>query len=190
MKRADPGTISTQDLERAQANAASAAAQARAAAEQARSAAAEIAAAQARVAQGQAGLTDIGVRADQLAPTAPAAARVEEVFFQAGEWAAANQPVVSLLTDERIKLRFFVPQGSVALYRPGAEVRFSCDACGAERRARIAYVSPRPEFTPPVIYSRKTRDRLVFLVEARPADPARLTPGLPVDVVPLAEPGR
>jgi len=190
MKRDDPGTVATQDVERAQATAASTAAQARAAAEQAKGASAQVAAAQARVAQGRAGLTDIGVRADQLAPRAPGAARVEDVFFQAGEWANANQPVVSLLPDDRIKLRFFVPEGAVAAYRPGAEVRFSCDGCGAERRAAIAYVSPRPEFTPPVIYSRKTRDRLVFMVEARPADPAGLTPGLPIDVVPLPEAGK
>jgi HlyD family secretion protein len=44
-------------------------------------------------------------------------------------------------------------------------------------------VSPRPEFTPPVIYSREARDRLVYLIEARPS--ARLNPGQPVDVSPL-----
>jgi HlyD family secretion protein len=46
-------------------------------------------------------------------------------------------------------------------------------------------VSPRAEFTPPVIYSLQSRDRLVFLIEALPANPAGLTPGLPIDVVPL-----
>ena len=64
-------------------------------------------------------------------------------------------------------------------------MRFRCDACGAERLATISYVSSRAEFTPPVIYSRGSRDRLVFLVEARPDNPAQLTPGLPVDVTPL-----
>jgi HlyD family secretion protein len=112
------------------------------------------------------------------------------VFFQAGEWAAANQPVVSLLPDPRIKVRFFVPQGQIAAYRPGREVSFACDGCGPTRRARIVYVSPRPEFTPPVIYSRNARDRMVFLVEALPERPAELNPGQPVDVEPLAEAGR
>ena len=190
MKRADPGTVATQEVERTQAAAVSAEAQARAAADQAKGAAAQVAAAQARIVQGRAGLADIGVRADQLAPRAPGPARVEEVFFQKGEWANANQPILSLLPDDRIKLRFFVPEGAVAAYRPGTEVRYACDGCGAERRASIAYVSPRPEFTPPVIYSRTTRDRMVFMVEARPADPAGLTPGLPIDVVPLGGPAR
>ena len=62
---------------------------------------------------------------------------------------------------------------------------FSCDGCSAGLKARISYVSPRPEFTPPVIFSRETRDRLVFLVEAKPERPSRLQPGQPIDVEPL-----
>jgi HlyD family secretion protein len=41
-----------------------------------------------------------------------------------------------------------------------------------------------------VIYSRESRDRLVFLVEALPDRPADLLPGLPIDVVPLTGPAR
>jgi HlyD family secretion protein len=191
MKRDDPGTIATQDLERAEANAASLAAQAEAARAQVRSAETELAAARARVVEAQGGVAEADVRAEQFAPHAPGPARVEEVYLQVGEWAGANQPVVSLLPDDRIKLRFFVPEAVVAHYRIGRTVRFSCDGCGPARDAVIAYVSPRPEFTPPVIYSREARDRLVFLVEARPERPATLTPGLPVDVTPLGpEPGR
>jgi HlyD family secretion protein len=108
---------------------------------------------------------------------------VEEVFFHAGEWAAANQPILSLLPDERIKLRFFVPERSLAAYRVGRAIRFACDGCPKGLTARIDFVSPRPEFTPPVIYSREARDRLVYLVEARPS--VRLNPGQPVDVEPL-----
>jgi HlyD family secretion protein len=185
MRRADPGTVGVQDLEKAQAEARSTAAQVRAAEAAARNAADQADAARARIAQARANAQEVGVRADQLAPRAPESARVEEVFFQPGEWAGANQPVVSLLPDAKVKLRFFVPETTLALYRPGQAVRFSCDACGPERRAVIAYVSPRPEFTPPVIFSRQTRGRLVFLVEARPDDPAELAPGQPVDVVPL-----
>ncbi len=127
-------------------------------------------------------------RLDQISPKAPAAARVQDVFYQPGEWTAANQPVVALLSDDRVRLRFFVPEGEVARYRIGTGVRFTCDGCGAERGARINYVSPRPEFTPPVIYSREARQRLVFLVEARPESGALLAPGQPVDITPLGSP--
>ena len=82
-------------------------------------------------------------------------------------------------------VRFFVPEQAVAAYRPGARVRFRCDGCPDGLGATISYVSPRPEFTPPIIYSREARDRLVFMVEARPENGARLVPGLPVDVYPV-----
>jgi HlyD family secretion protein len=146
---------------------------------------AQIAAARAQESQARGGEREVAIRVGQLAPPAPSAARVEEVFYRPGEWVAANQPVVSLLPDDRVKIRFFVPEQLVARYRPGTNVRFSCDGCGAGLTARISYVSPRPEFTPPVIFSRDSRDRMVFMVEARPALPAKLMPGLPVDVEPL-----
>ncbi|MBO9707076.1 MAG: HlyD family efflux transporter periplasmic adaptor subunit [Caulobacter sp.] len=129
-------------------------------------------------------------RLDLISPRAPVAARVQDVFYQPGEWASANQPVVALLADDRVRLRFFVPQAEVSWYRPGARIAFNCDGCAAGQGARINYVSPRAEFTPPVIYSRDARDRLVFLVEALPDHPGGLQPGLPIDVVPLKDPRR
>ena len=125
------------------------------------------------------------IRVGQLAPAAPAAGRVEQVFFQPGEWVSANQSVVSLIPDNKVKVRFYVPEQEIARYRPGQNVRFSCDGCASGLSAKISYVSPRPEFTPPVIFSRDSRDRLVFMVEALPQKPANLMPGLPVDVEPL-----
>lgn len=143
----------------------------------------QVQAADSRVAQAEAGLSAVDARLSDLAPVAPSDARVEEVFFQQGEWSVANQPVVSLLPDDRIKLRFFVPEQSLSAYRPGSVVRFACDGCAKGLTAKITFVSPRPEFTPPIIYSREARDRLVYMVEARPG--ARLNPGQPVDVTPL-----
>jgi HlyD family secretion protein len=107
------------------------------------------------------------------------------VFFQQGEWVPANQPVLALLPADRVRLRFFVPQDQVAFYAPGASVNFSCDGCAKDLTAKISYVSPRPEFTPPVIYSREARDRMVFMVEAQPTAGQGLAPGLPIDVQPL-----
>ena len=145
----------------------------------------QVRAADAQVHAAEAAVADAGARLSDLAPAAPARARVEDTFAQKGEWVAANQPVVSLLPDDRITIRFFVPERQVARFGLGRSVHFACDSCGAGLSATVSYVSPRPEFTPPVIYSLEARDRLVFLIEARPAHPERLTPGLPVDVTPL-----
>jgi HlyD family secretion protein len=145
----------------------------------------QVRAADARVSQARAVQLETGARVGDMAPVAPAAARVEDVFYQRGEWANANQAIVALIPDDRVYVRFFVPETEVAAYQVGRRVRFGCDGCAEGLSATISYVSPRPEFTPPVIYSRQARDRLVFMVEARPEHPASLVPGLPVDVRPL-----
>ncbi|HOZ26507.1 MAG TPA: HlyD family efflux transporter periplasmic adaptor subunit [Hyphomonadaceae bacterium] len=142
-------------------------------------------AAQDRVSQAEAALGAAEARLTDLSPQAPAAGRVEDVFFQPGEWVQANQPVLSFIPDDRVRLRFFAPQDSIAAYAIGAEVGFGCDGCAEGLKAKITYVSPRPEFTPPVIYSREARERMVFLVEAVPASSKGLTPGQPIDVTPL-----
>ena len=183
--QAGHGATAVQDAERAEAASQTAQAQWQAAERQAAAAAAQVESAGGVLGQARASRADAEVKLDQTAPRAPVAARVEDTFFQTGEWAAANQPVVSLLPDERVRLRFFVPAREAARYRIGRRVGFACDACPAGLTAVINYVSPRPEFTPPVIYSLQSRDRLVFLVEALPAHPEGLTPGLPIDVAPL-----
>ena len=137
---------------------------------------------EAQVQQARDALTAAQTQLDRTGPRAPADARVEQVYFQSGEWAAANQPVVALIPDDRVKLRFFVPQAELSRYRIGRRVSFACDGCADGLSATIDYVSPRPEFTPPILYSRDSRDRLVFMVEARPVTPRALAPGQPVDV--------
>ena len=64
-------------------------------------------------------------------------------------------------------------------------MRVACDGCGAPFEATITYVSPQAEYTPPVVYSKEARAKMVFLVEARAAaaEAARLHPGQPVDVI-------
>jgi len=185
VRRDDSAAVAGKDLDAARAAFRNAEARVAAARKTADSRRAQVAAAQAQAAEAAGSRREVDIRVGQLSPAAPAAARIDEVFFQKGEWVAANQPVVSLLPDDRIVIRLFVPERQVALYRPGRALRFSCDSCATGLSATVSYVSPRPEFTPPVIYSIEARDRLVYLVEARPTHPERLTPGLPVDVTPL-----
>lgn len=185
------GFVSRAQLDSARASYDSSTAQARAAARRLETARLGnrtdlIRAADARVAQARAALAETGARLQDLAPGAPSPGRVEDVFYQRGEWTAANQPVVALIPDDRIFVRFFVPEEEIAAYRVGTRIRFSCDGCVPDLGATTVYISPRPEFTPPIIYSRESRDRLVFMVEARPDRPRSLVPGLPVDVFPVA----
>jgi HlyD family secretion protein len=149
----------------------------------------EIDAAEAEVRAARAQLAQAEWRLDELSQAAPAGGLVVDTLYRPGEWVAAGAPVVSLLPPENIKVRFFVPQPILGAVRVGAEVRVRCDGCAEDLVAVVSFISPEAEYTPPVIYSREMREKLVFLVEATPRDrPAALHPGQPVDVT-LAGPG-
>jgi len=119
----------------------------------------------------------------QTRGVAPAAGLVFDTLYRQGEWVAAGSPVVSLLPPGNVKVRFFVPAAVAGGLRAGQRASVRCEGCGEPVPVRIDYVSTQAEYTPPVIYSRETRDKLVYLVEARPdpADAARLHPGQPVE---------
>ena len=185
VKRDDAAAVAGKDIDQAQAALREANARLTAARRTAEGKHAQVDVARAQANQAAGGQREVAIKVNQLSPTAPGPARVQDVFFQQGEWVPANQPVVSLIPDNKVKVRFFVPEADIARYRPGRSVRFTCDGCPGGLSAVIRYVSSTPEFTPPVIFSRDSRDKLVFMIEAYPARPAGLNPGLPVDVVPL-----
>lgn len=150
----------------------------------------KVAAAEQLVAARQAALADAEWRLSRRQEKAPAAGRVEDVFYRQGETAGAAQPVVSLLTPEQLKLRFFVPEPDLTRLQIGQHVAVACDGCAAGLTATISFVARAAEFTPPVIYSLTRREKLVFLVEARPDDLSQpWHPGLPVDISVIAAPG-
>ena len=99
-----------------------------------------------------------------------------------GEIAGPAAPVLSLLPDGAVKLRLYVPESSVSQIRPGSTLTVHCDGCAPDLTARVIYVSDAPEFTPPVIYSLQNRQKLVYLIEARPEGENDLKPGQVVDV--------
>lgn len=186
VRRDDSAAVAGRDIDAARAALLGANAKVSAAQKNSDARRSQVEAARAQAEEAKGGQREAQIRVNQLSPNAPAAGRVEDVYFQPGEWVNANQAVVALLLDNKVKVRFYVPEQQVAAYTPGRTVHFSCDGCATGLSAVIRYVSPRPEFTPPIIYSRDSRDRLVFMVEAYPARPADLLPGLPVDVEPLS----
>ena len=144
----------------------------------------EMAQAQAEIDAAKAVLAQADWRFGQKAQSAPQAGLVQDTFFVQGEWVPAGRPVVSILPPANLKLRFFVPETMVGQLHIGQAVKATCDGCGTPIPATISYVSPNSEFTPPVIYSKESRAKLVFMIEATPApaEAMRLKPGQPLDV--------
>lgn len=123
-------------------------------------------------------------RVSDLSGAAPRAGVIERIYYRPGEVVAAGAPVAALLAPENMKVRFFAPQDMLSQFPVGARVRVSCDGCGEAVEATISYAASEPQFTPPIIYSVDQRQKLVFLIEARLAEPGRIRPGMPVDVAP------
>ena len=114
---------------------------------------------------------------------APKKGVVFDVYYRTGEYVLDNTPVLAILAKEDIKIVFYVKEPQLALLRLGARVVATCS--GAKPiNAKVSFVSPVAEYTPPLIFSNDTNSTLVFRIEAR-FDKAADTlchPGQPVTV--------
>lgn len=115
---------------------------------------------------------------------APQEGEVFDTLFREGEWVPAGKPVVVLLPPPNMKLRTYVPQSQLGALHPGDAVQIRVDGSAEPLTGRITFISPEAEYTPPVIYSRESREKFVYLIEARfdDATAMKLHPGQPVDV--------
>ena len=144
---------------------------------------AERKAAESEVETARASLTQAAWRLEQKSVAAPVAGMVQDTYFVEGEWVPAGRPVVSLLPPGNVKVRFYVPENALSGLAISKPVEVRCDGCPAPVNGKISYISSQAEYTPPVLYSKESRSKLVFLVEAR-LDGGALRPGQPVDVRP------
>lgn len=148
----------------------------------------EIEAAERSVAVAQASLNQARVRLGDYVVQATAEGRIEDVYYEQGEVAAAGGPVLSLLPADRRKVIFYLPEPARPGLAVGAKVAVSCDGCSAGLAAEVSFLASEAEYTPPVIFSRDTRDKLVFRAEAWLTGAAAALPlGQPVDVALLPQ---
>ena len=120
----------------------------------------------------------------QKRQVASESALVFDTLYREGEWVAAGKPVVVLLPPRNVKVRAFVPEQRIGSVKLGAQAQVRVDGVAEPFAGAVRFISPKAEYTPPVIYSRESRSKLVFMVEVffDPAAAAKLHPGQPVDV--------
>jgi HlyD family secretion protein len=139
----------------------------------------------ANVAAARAALDQAAWKLNQKSVTAASAGLVFDTIYREGEWVKAGNPVIRLLPQEKVKVRFFVPEPVLGTFTIGKEVTLHCDGCPAEIPAKVTFISTEAEYTPPIIYSNETRSKLVYMIEAHPlAASANLHPGQPIEVKP------
>ncbi len=144
----------------------------------------QIAAAEANVRALEAALAAAQWAFSQKRQAAPQAGLVFDTMYRQGEWVPAGRPVVALLPPANIKVRAFVPETQLQALHPGDSVQVVVDGLPGPLPGRISFISPHAEYTPPVIYNRENRAKLVFMIEVTfdPEVAATLHPGQPVDV--------
>jgi HlyD family secretion protein len=113
---------------------------------------------------------------------APVDGTIQQIYFRDGEMVQAQRPVLSIMPPGNMKLRFFVPEPDLPKLAIGDEVRIACDNCAADLTAKIYFIATTAEYTPPVIYSLEERNKLVYLIQARPSRPDALRVGQPINV--------
>jgi HlyD family secretion protein len=113
---------------------------------------------------------------------APVDGTIQQIYFRTGETVPAQRPVLSIMPPGNMKVRFYVAEPDLPKFAIGDEVRVTCDNCAADLSARIYFISTTAEYTPPVIYSLDERNKLVYLIQARPSRPDALRVGQPISV--------
>lgn len=118
---------------------------------------------------------------DQRNIVSPSAGSVSQVFYRQREFVKAGTPILSILLDGIKKVRFTVPQSDLASFQLGETVWVNQDKTENPIKAKISFIAKKAEFTPPVLYGPRVRDKLVFTVEAE-MENNLLNIGQPVDV--------
>lgn len=138
--------------------------------------------AQAAYRQADAQLNAAKTRLDRRSLKSPIEGLIQQIYFRPGETVPPSRPIIAVLPPGNIKVRFFIPETFLARIGIGDQVHVTCDGCPTNITAPITFISRNVEFTPPVIYSLEERSKLVYLVEARPAETGMLRVGQPVTV--------
>lgn len=121
---------------------------------------------------------------------APVPGTVLERLAEAGELALAGSGVATIADLGALSLTIFVPEAELGLVALGDEARVSVDSFpGRGFPGKVAFISPKAEFTPKNVQTRDERVKQVFAVRLDlGSGEGLLRPGMPADarLVPAA----
>jgi HlyD family secretion protein len=137
-----------------------------------------------RISQAKATVDLAQWRVDEKALKSPDNALVFDTLYREGEFVPTGGIIARLLPPENIKIRFFVPQAIAETLKNNQNITIVSRADQKKIPAHITYISTEAEYTPPIIYSNETKDKLVYMIEAYPESKYAplLHPGQPVEV--------
>lgn len=92
---------------------------------------------------------------------------IYDTFFTEGEFVQGGQPVLAMITPKNIKVVFYVPEIELGKIQKNQIFKIITDGNSTPYEAKISYIYNKAEYTPPIIYSKEERQKLVFKVEMR-----------------------
>lgn len=98
---------------------------------------------------------------------APENGIIFDTYFTQDEYVQGGQPILALVTQHNIKVIFFVNEQALTKIRMQQPIQITSDGNAQLASGRISYISNVAQYTPPIIYSREERSKLVYRVEAR-----------------------
>lgn len=115
--------------------------------------------------------------------SAPIAGTVLTVYRRAGEWARPGQPILTLADLREVYAFIYVPQSLLAKLKLGQKIKGTLpELPGKSFEGTLAYIRPQAEFTPKNVQTREERDRLIYGIKLRFANPdGVLKPGMSIE---------
>jgi HlyD family secretion protein len=144
-----------------------------------------------QVEQAAASLGIIEVQIEKLTAISPMSGVVAARYAEVGEMAQPGVPVLNIIELEEVTLTAYIPESKIGLVKLGQEALISVDSYPEENfSGEVTYISPKALFTPRNVQLKEEREKMVFAVKIRLANPEeKLKPGMPADVKILANSG-
>jgi len=124
----------------------------------------DLRAAQAQVAAAKGRLDQLDIMISELVVRAPAAMRVETLDLRPGDLVAPNAPVATLLGDDQLYVRIYVPETQLGNVHVGDEVPISVDSFDHTFEGKVVHINARGEFSPRNLQTADERADQVFAV--------------------------
>jgi len=137
-----------------------------------------------KLAQAEAQLREIEAQVREMEIAAPTNAVLEVLHVKAGDVAAPNQPLATLLLADPLWVRVYVPEPWLGFIQLGQKVRVKTDAFPErEFTGEVEQIARAAEFTPRNVQTVSDRVKQVFGIKVRlPAQDGLLRAGMSADV--------
>ncbi|MEO8703430.1 MAG: HlyD family efflux transporter periplasmic adaptor subunit [Kofleriaceae bacterium] len=130
----------------------------------------DLRAAQAQVAAAKARVDQLDVMLRELTVRAPATMRIESLDLRPGDLVAPNAPVATLLEDDQLYVRIYVPETQLGHVHVGDAVPITVDSYDRSFGGKIEHIDARGEYSPRNLQTADQRADQVFAVRVGVVD--------------------